>query len=248
MKSIEKYFKNNFTFLLVILFFTSVFTFMGKSDEVAATEVFAASTPQISYSVSGNTTVGSNITITVNAINASNIYGGSLDLVYDPKIIDITSISAGTLFKDQKPLVNNIDKNKGMASIALVNGSSVNSSSGSLAVINATVKGQGTVNLKTTNDVSKLALNGYTSCVKLSDRNGDKIYYNYTDKSIDLLYSLNAGSYHNTTSTLAYSGTWTQSGDSAQKYSNSNGSSLNFAFKGTGFTIYSIKASNRGIA
>ena len=216
MKSIEKYFKNNFTFLLVILFFTSVFTFMGKSDEVAATEVFAASTPQISYSVSGNTTVGSNITITVNAINASNIYGGSLDLVYDPKIIDITSISAGTLFKDQKPLVNNIDKNKGMASIALVNGSSVNSSSGSLAVINATVKGQGTVNLKTTNDVSNLALNGYTSCVKLSDRSGNKIIYNAKNDSFSTLniVPLTPGTYEENNSNISYSGTWFNHDDS----------------------------------
>ena len=125
MKNINKNCKKYFYILFTLLFFTSVFTLTGISkEEAAATETstatYSSATPQISYSVTGNKTVGSTITIAVNVTNGANIYGGSLDLLFDSNMLEITSAQMGSLFqKDLKaPLINDT-KTPGRTSVVI---------------------------------------------------------------------------------------------------------------------------------
>ena len=149
MKNINENCKKYFYILFTLLFFTSVFTLTGISkEEAAATETstatYSSATPQISYSVTGNKTVGSTITIAVNVTNGANIYGGSLDLLFDSNMLEITSAQMGSLFqKDLKaPLINDT-KTPGKTSIVVtLSGANkkLSVTNGSLVIINAKIK------------------------------------------------------------------------------------------------------------
>ena len=254
MKGLNKNYKKYFYFLFMLLFFTSVFTLSGNSKEEAAA---ASTTPQISYSVTGDKTVGSTITIAVNITNGGEIYGGSLDLIFDSNIIEVTSAKMGTLFeKDLKaPLINDT-KTPGKTSVVItLSGAnkSLSKTSGSLVVITAKVKKEGTINLKTTNDLSKLDLNGYTSCIKLSTKNAEKLNYTYTNTSFNCIIPkpLTIGKYEENNINLTYSSNWktlssnNYSGGSL-KLTNTANSTLKFAFTGTCFELYGTKAITRG--
>ena len=190
MKNINENCKKYFYILFTLLFLTSIFTLTANAkEEVAATETstatYSSATPQISYSVTGNKTVGSTITIAVNVTNGANIYGGSLDLLFDSDMLEITSAKMGSLFeKDLKaPLINDT-KTPGKTSIVVtLSGANkkLSVTNGSLVIINAKIKKAGTLNLKTTNNSNNLNLNSYTSCIKLSAIGGRKLIYNYTD-------------------------------------------------------------------
>ena len=263
MKNINKNCKKYFYILFTLLFFTSVFTLTGISkEEAAATETstatYSSATPQISYSVTGNKTVGSTITIAVNVTNGANIYGGSLDLLFDSNMLEITSAQMGSLFqKDLKaPLINDT-KTPGRTSVVItLSGANkkLSVTNGSLVIINAKVKKEGTLNLKTTNDLSKLSLNGFTSCIKLSSINGVKLNYTSTDVSFKLTaLILSDGEYENDNSALIYNGYWPSIESSNysggyMKIAKSPNSSLEFYFSGTSFELYGLKAKMYGKA
>ena len=261
MKNINENCKKYFYILFTLLFFTSVFTLTGISkEEAAATETstatYSSATPQISYSVTGNKTVGSTITIAVNVTNGANIYGGSLDLLFDSNMLEITSAKMGSLFeKDLKaPLINDT-KTPGRTSIVVtLSGANkkLSVTNGSLVIINAKVKKEGTLNLKTTNDLSYLNLSRYTSCIKLSDSHGSKINYKYTD-SITTFSKLNLTDYEENNSLIKYNGNWivdsnSHNSGSTAKYSNIKGAYFSFSFNGTGFEWYGMANKYKGIA
>ena len=264
MKNINENCKKYFYILFTLLFFTSVFTLTGISkEEAAATETstatYSSTTPQISYSVTGNKTVGSTITIAVNVTNGANIYGGSLDLLFDSNMLEITSAKMGSLFqKDLKaPLITDT-KTPGKTSVVLtLSGANkkLSVTNGSLVIINAKVKKEGTLNLKTTNNSSNLNLNRCTSCIKLSTMYGQPITYNYNDLNISLTQtsSLSAGTYEEDNPNISYVGNWINNSNSKNsggkgKYSYTSGNYATFSFTGTGFSLYSLASINRGIA
>ncbi|WP_243129592.1 cohesin domain-containing protein, partial [Clostridium sp. HBUAS56017] len=147
---------------------------------------FMATTSSISYGVTGSPTVGSTIDIAVNISSVSNLYGASVDFLYDTSLLQIESISKGSLLSSAEVKTIQTTPVTGQANIAMsLTGSATPiSGSGSIAVIRAKILKAGTINLKTTSGNEVLSLYGFTTCVKLSDDLGNKIGYGAVDKSI----------------------------------------------------------------
>ena len=149
----------------------------------------AALNTGISYSVTGNATVGNVISIAVNVSNVNDLYGGSIDFLYDPTLLQIQSISKGNVFGGKTtltPLGENGQVNNGKASFAITlkgNTQGVNATSGTIAIIKAKVLKAGTVKLNTTNSNSALSLSANTVRVKLSNSNANSLTYTYQNKS-----------------------------------------------------------------
>ncbi|ADL51935.1 cohesin domain-containing protein [Clostridium cellulovorans] len=239
----NKKIKKSFSTIFVLSFFMQMSLF--------GIPVLAAYSPaQISYVVTGEATVGNTIIITANISSVSNLYALSWDFIYDSNMLQIQSIESGSILGTsvQKNIINNL----GQASIWISKTGNVESTNGSgtVAIIKAKVLKAGVIDLKTTNDKATLNLTGSTSCIKLSDNNGNMLMYNFTDTSITskIVSPLSPGKYENTNSNLTYSGSWTKVSDGSQQYSNITNSVLTFTFEGAGLNIYALMASNRGIA
>ena len=118
---------------------------------------------KVNYIVNGTPSVGNTIEILVNISNVENLYGGSVDFIYDTSLLKIESIEKGDLF-DSRAQVPVKKQESGQANIAitLTGNASTISGDGTLAVIKATILKEGTVNLKCTNNNSQLDLNGNT--------------------------------------------------------------------------------------
>lgn len=151
--------------------------------------VYAASIPVITYTIGGNPRVGNTVDIIVNVADSQNLYGGSVDFLYDSDLIEILGIEKGNIFGANTVQVPvQLTQNKGQASIALMltgNKSGV-TTSGTLAVIKAKILKPGTISLTTTSTDKQLTLGGSTIRVKLSDNNAKPINYSCYDKNIVL--------------------------------------------------------------
>ena len=186
MKNKLKNFKNKFSLFLSFLFLFQLILFNSNNT------AFAVTTPSISYTVTGETKIGNTIEIAVNISNVTDLYGGSIDFIYDTSLLEIQSVTKGNIFGSNTvltPLGSNGKVENGQASFALfLNGdkSGVNGS-GTLAVIKAKVLKEGTVKLNTTNSNKPgLSLDGNTVRVKLSNSKIGNIDYMYKNKSITL--------------------------------------------------------------
>ncbi|MDS0526646.1 NBR1-Ig-like domain-containing protein [Clostridium sp. SHJSY1] len=160
-----------------------------NSTEGLSKELTASASPAISYDVTGSPTVGSIIYININVSSASNLYGAGVDFVYDTSLIEVQDVSTGNLFSSRKVEPTKCKKGNGQVCIAttLTGSDTPISGSGSIAIIKAKILKAGTINLKTTNSIDNLSLNGVTTSVKLADNNTDKIRYTFVDKSINTL-------------------------------------------------------------
>ena len=259
MKNMMKSFKNKIALFLSALLMLQ-FVMLNGND------VQAALNTSISYSITGNTTVGSTIEISINASNVTDLYGGSIDFLYDPTLLQIQSITKGNIFGSKSvltPLGENGQISNGKASFAITlkgNTAGVNVTSGTLAVIKAKVLKAGTVKLNTTSDNSNLDLKGNTIRVKLSNANANSISYTATNESISLTedvvsptVTLKAGTYQEDNAAFAYNGVWknvysSNYDNGALKQSETANSYVEFKFDGTSFEWYGTKAVNRGIA
>ena len=180
-----KLFKSNQLKKLMILllsFFTIQFFILNYEI------TFASNLPKVTYTIEGNTSIGSNIKVNINISNVTDLYGGSVDFLYDPTIIKINSIDAGNIFGSLNPIkaVNIVDNNSGQSNIALTLKGDIKgvSNTGTLAVINATVLKSGKLNIKTISNNDPLSLTGSTIRVKLSDSNAKAISYTAENKEI----------------------------------------------------------------
>ena len=180
-----KFFKSNQLKKLMILllsFFTIQFFILNYEI------TFASNLPKVTYTIEGNTSIGSNIKVNINISNVTDLYGGSVDFLYDPTIIKINSIDAGNIFGSLNPIkaVNIVDNNSGQSNIALTLKGDIKgvSNTGTLAVINATVLKSGKLNIKTISNNDPLSLTGSTIRVKLSDSNAKAISYTAENKEI----------------------------------------------------------------
>lgn len=147
----------------------------------------------ISYTVKGNTIVGNTIDIAFNVSNVNDLYGGSIDFIYDPTLLQVQGITKGDIFGPQNILtplggVGKVDSNKGEASFALtLSGNEPGvPNSGTLAIIKAKVLRSGSLNLNTTNSNSALNLSNSTVRIKLSNSKATHINYSYKNTSINL--------------------------------------------------------------
>jgi hypothetical protein len=82
--------------------------------------------------------------IPVNLKDAGNVGGLSFDLVYDPAVLEVTAVKAGTLA--QNALIDSNTKTPGHLIIGIVSSSSIN---GSGAVANVTFKSKATTGTST---------------------------------------------------------------------------------------------------
>ncbi|MFQ6882218.1 cohesin domain-containing protein, partial [Clostridium sp.] len=203
-----------------ISLFLSVF-FILQFVLVNTNNVHATVNTGISYTVSGDTKVGSTIEIAVHVSNVKDLYGGSIDFLYDPSILQVEIITKGAIFGSKTvltPLGVNGQINNGQASFAVTlkgNTSGIIETNGTIAIIKAKVLKAGTVNLNTTSDNSNLNLNGNTIRVKLSNATANSISYTATNESISLTedvvsstVALNTGTYQENNPALVYSGNW----------------------------------------
>jgi len=179
--------KNKFSLFLSILFLFQLI-FFNKNNTA-----FAATTPSVSYTVTGETKVGNTIEIAVNVSNISDLYAGSIDFVYDTSLLEIQSITKGNIFDSNDvltPIGTNGKIENGQASFAITmkgNKNGVSSDNGTLAIIKAKILKEGTINLNTTSSKTEaLNLTGSTIKVKLADSNANNIDYSFTNKSIAL--------------------------------------------------------------
>ena len=144
MKNKFKFCKNNFSLFLSILFFFQLILFNTNNI------TFAATTPSVTYTVSGDATVGNTIEIAVNISNITDLYGGSIDFLYDTNLLEVQSVTSGNILGTNKvntPLGTNGKISGGQASFAIsMQGNNLGvSSSGTLAIIKAKVLKEGTV-------------------------------------------------------------------------------------------------------
>ena len=177
--------KNKLSLFLSVLLLFQLVIFNGNNT-------FAATTPTISYSINGDATVGNTIDIVVNVSNISDLYGGSIDFLYDSSLLEVQSITKGNVLGSDNiltPLGSNGKISDGQASFAITlkgNTPGVSVSNGTLAVIKAKVLKAGTVKLNTTTSNSALSLTGNTIRVKLSNAMANSINYSPINTSITL--------------------------------------------------------------
>ena len=259
LKKKLKLFKNKFSILLSFLFLFQLILFNINNITFADT---LASTPTVSYTVNGETKVGNTIEIAINVSNVNDLYGGSIDFLYDPSILEVQSINNGNVFGSNSvltPLGANGKINNGQASFAIAlkgNKSGVNSN-GTLAVIKAKVLKEGTVKLNTTSSNEALGLSSNTIRVKLSNSNSLPISYLFNNKDINLSNNisqiLTAGKYEETDPNIKYVGSWINNSNTSYsggsiKYSSTKDNYLEFTFEGTGFKLAQFANTFRGIA
>ncbi|WP_243244483.1 cohesin domain-containing protein, partial [Clostridium paraputrificum] len=241
-------------FFAMICAFCLIVEFSLSGIQVKAAEAI----PRITYTVTGEATIGKQITISLNVSNISGLYGGSWDFAYDPNIIKIDEITAGDLISSI-PQTTTSNKSGHAYFWFTKTGDTTGVSTTeakSIAKIKATVLKEGTININTTNSDNSFGVNNKNSLVKLSDMNGDKISYSSEDKSISCIKPvivLQPGIYQENNSAFKYHGTWdtfakSEHSDGSIKLSTAKGNFLEFKFKGTGFNWYSHKSIYRGIA
>ena len=218
----------------------------------------AEPTPKVTYTVTGEATVGKQITINLNVSNISGLYGGSWDFAYDPSILKIDEITSGEL-TSSIPQITTSNKSGHAYFWFTKTGDTTGVSTTeakSIAKIKATVLKEGTININTTNSDNSFGANNKSSLVKLSDKNGDKIGYISEIKSIlceKPIIVLQSGKYEENHPALSYVGKWNDDSFSAyssgkQKFSSTAGSYVEFSFEGTGFNWALATSNSRGIA
>ena len=90
MKNMMKSFKSKIALFLSALL---IFQFVMLNGN----NVHASLNTGISYTVSGNANVGSIIDIAVNVTNVNDLYGGSIDFLYDSTLLQVQSITKGNV-------------------------------------------------------------------------------------------------------------------------------------------------------
>ena len=182
MKNKLKFLKSKFSIFLSFLFFFQLILFNTNNN------VLAAITPSVSYTVTGETKVGNTIEIAVNISDVTDLYGGSIDFLYDTSLLEVQSVTKGNIFGSNTTsnIVNKISNGQASFALHIIGDKPGVSNNGTLAIIKAKVLKEGVVKLNTTNSNTALSLTSNTVRVKLSDSNGSNIKFNLENKTISL--------------------------------------------------------------
>ncbi|WP_288236529.1 cohesin domain-containing protein [uncultured Clostridium sp.] len=142
---------------------------------------------KLTYSIKGEVKVSSTIEIYVNISNISNLYGGSVDFVYDKSLLEVQSIKTGSIFGSEKVQTPVENKGNGQANLAftLTGLKAGINNKGTVAVIKAKILKEGAITLKTTTKNDALSINGNNVRVKLVNSNEKTIDYASEDFKID---------------------------------------------------------------
>ena len=180
----KKKLTNKIAKLLSILLMFQLIAFNAKP-------VFAASNTIVSYTVTGTPEIGNTIEIAVNISNVKDLYGGSIDFIYDPNVLQVESITKGNIFGTSEvltPIGENGKLSDGEASFALTlkgNKPGVYAD-GTIAVIKAKILKEGSVELNTTSSNDSLSLTGNTVRVKLVSASITPINYSAINEVITI--------------------------------------------------------------
>lgn len=154
-------------------------------------DVKASAAPTIDYVPSTSPIyIEDSFDLNVNISNVTNLYAASMDFKYDPSLIEILEVKAGSIFsgKNINSALASLDNTTGdlsFYSTLLGNANSLSSTStSSLFTIKAKFKKAGTLTLKTISDNSSLLFNGNNMRIKLSDNNASKMAYSANSKSL----------------------------------------------------------------
>ncbi|WLF68988.1 triple tyrosine motif-containing protein [Clostridium septicum] len=176
---------NNLKKISLMLCFTMLFQMAGLNF----VKTHAAENAKLTYSIKGETKIGNTVDIFVNISNISNLYGGSVDFLYDPSLLNIQSIEVGDIFKNQniKTPVKKIANGQANLAFTLTGIKDGVKGNGTIAVIKAKILKAGAINLKTTTKNDALKVNGNNVRVKLVNSNEKTITYASEEKSISSL-------------------------------------------------------------
>lgn len=149
-----------------------------------STTVFAASEPQVSFTVDGKAQKGEKITINIMAKDVSNLYALSADYIYNPEFIKVNSIEGASLIKDSKDNLmepgGQVDKDGNRANYQMTFTGKVNGVSGSGAIVKIEVEVLKDFAIELTEENMKVKL------VKVDkDYNVDKMTFVFNDFKID---------------------------------------------------------------
>ena len=212
---------------------------------------------------------GDKFDIYVKVSDVSDLYGASIDLKLDPKIIKVDGIDKGDFWTSDGATVSSgnpffNDTTGDYSCYAMLTGNRAGlkcTSPSTLFVIHAIAADTGSTVLKTISDNSDLSFTGNNVKVKLSNTNDglvvtQKIPYSVNDTAISIknsIVSLTPGVYQETNNNFIYNGAWTNqnateyNGGTA-KISNTNGNTVSFSFIGTGFKWIGLSGPSVGIA
>ena len=177
----------------ILVFLTLVILILFKLPISAE----AAVSSRIYYTTDSEITVGQDFNIYVNADNLTDLYGHQIDFSFDPTLIQVNSIQAGSFYNNKVAnvdymLATNATKTPGHFSESLVllgskyqNGLNIPVGS-QLFVIKAHALKAGTISLKTVTSSSTLSATGNNVCAKLVDSSGHPIAYNATNSTITI--------------------------------------------------------------
>lgn len=226
------------------------------------TTAFGATGTTVSYTINGTPQVGNTIEIVVNLSNVQNLYGASVDFLYDTSVLEVLSVEKGNILGSSTVLepvkkIGSYETGTGQANIAFMlkgNAKGI-TANGTLAVIKAKVLKEGSLNLKTTSSNNSLSLSGSTCRIKLSDETSKAISYTSEDKTVNLAYEPypDYNSYEDVSSFLNFVGNWSTASSSlysggSVKYTNSSSAYMEFNFVGSSLELYATKGRSRGIA
>ena len=180
--------KKRAIFILFVLFSALLITIF-HSDRA-----FAASTPNISYSVDrSNIKTEGQFKIFVKVDSISNLYGAQVDYAYDSTMLKIVSVEEGSLFKNSGKLYsvtnNSFDNSSGkgrFVSLLLGNQPGL-STGGEIIVITAKAYKQGDIDLKFSSSTPTSTPNSLTSFVKFSNSNASFIPYTSSNSLINII-------------------------------------------------------------
>lgn len=180
--------KKRAIFILFVLFSALLITIF-HSDRA-----FAASTPNISYSVDrSNIKTEEQFKIFVKVDNISNLYGAQIDYAYDSTMLKIVSVEEGSVFKNSGKLYsvtnNSFDNSSGKGRfVSLLLGDQPGlSTSGEIIVITAKAYRQGDIDLKFSSSTPTSTPNSLTSFVKFSNSNASLIPYTSSNNLINII-------------------------------------------------------------
>ena len=176
---------NNLKKISLMLCFTMLFQMAGLNF----VKTHAAENAKLTYSIKGETKIGNTVDILVNISNISNLYGGSIDFLYDPSLLNIQSIETGSIFGSEKiqTPVKKIANGQANLVFTLTGIKDGVKGNGTIAVIKAKILKAGAINLKTTTKNDALKVNGNNVRVKLVNSNEKTIAYASEEKSISSL-------------------------------------------------------------
>ncbi|AYE33880.1 triple tyrosine motif-containing protein [Clostridium septicum] len=176
---------NNLKKISLMLCFAMLF----QIASINVVKTHAAENAKLTYSIKGETKIGNIVDILVNISNISNLYGGSVDFLYDKSLLEVQSIKTGSIFGSEKVQtpVEKIENGQANLVFTLTGIKDGVKGNGTIAVIKAKILKAGAINLKTTTKNDDLKVNGNNVRVKLVNSNETAIAYASEEKSISSL-------------------------------------------------------------